>query len=421
MPHSSGGGSHGGGSHGGSHGGSSGPRVSKHYFAGAHRYARHYYSGAADEYVYASAKPQKTSLKSVIVLICVGVFCFLTVGLGIFTTIPNRLKTEYMHGPAINDAIDVIDNEDKLLETLEEYNEITGICPMIYTVYDEQWYNKHPSLESYAMEVYTDNFKDEQHWVIVYSIPMADAIGVYEGTIDVPDYTWEAIQGDETDNIITESFFEKFADIMQDDLEDGKGPGRAFDDAFKYAVKKAKSKLDPASPARYLSIIGSFMPLLFIGGIFVPLIVMSVKQYKKDKDIYYEEVPLDVTPTSPLGTQAVTSENGKTTTVVSGPGYYHKDVHYDMTSGKSPKQVKLITSAFMIPFFVVGIIVLVTGIAMLNSDNPKAEYPKSEYPDVTTSPADNSTQFDPQFFGSSKSDYEEDDEDYKRMKRQGYE
>ena len=57
----------------------------------------------------------------------------------------------------------------------------------------------------------------------------------------------------------------------------------------------------------------------------------------------------------------------------------------------------------------------------LTAEYPKVEYPKAEYPDVTPTPADNTTQFDPQFFGSSKSDYEEDDEDYKRKKRQGYE
>jgi len=30
-------------------------------------------------------------------------------------------------------------------------------------------------------------------------------------------------------------------------------------------------------------------------------------------------------------------------------------------------------------------------------------------------------EFDPQFFGSAKSDYESDDEDYRRMKRKGFE
>ena len=62
----------------------------------------------------------------------------------------------------------------------------------------------------------------------------------------------------------------------------------------------------------------------------------------------------------------------------------------------------------------------------MTSDPLTAEYPKAEYPDmkpVTPEPARPSEQpeFDPQFFGSAKSDYESDDEDYKRMKRKGFE
>ena len=73
MPHSSGGGSHGGGFHGGgSHGGSSGNRVSTHYFAGARRYRKHHRRTGVDEYVYATAKPSKVRLSSVIL---VGIMC----------------------------------------------------------------------------------------------------------------------------------------------------------------------------------------------------------------------------------------------------------------------------------------------------------------------------------------------------------
>ena len=62
----------------------------------------------------------------------------------------------------------------------------------------------------------------------------------------------------------------------------------------------------------------------------------------------------------------------------------------------------------------------------LTAEYPKAEYPKAEYPDVqpvvpNNAPPASEPEFDPTFFGSAKSDYESDDEDYKRMKRQGYE
>ena len=71
------------------------------------------------------------------------------------------------------------------------------------------------------------------------------------------------------------------------------------------------------------------------------------------------------------------------------------------------------------------------------AEYPKAEYPKAEYPDIDApdpaidsinpfvplkeQPEKEQPEFDPQFFGSAKSDIEEDDEDYKRMKRRGFE
>lgn len=61
------------------------------------------------------------------------------------------------------------------------------------------------------------------------------------------------------------------------------------------------------------------------------------------------------------------------------------------------------------------------------AEYPKAEYPKAEYPDVSSVSQSgqpfqaSQPEFDPAFFQSAKSDIEDDDEDYKRMKRKGYE
>ena len=67
------------------------------------------------------------------------------------------------------------------------------------------------------------------------------------------------------------------------------------------------------------------------------------------------------------------------------------------------------------------------------TESPETVYPKSEYPDDkpadTTEvkspfvplPSSQKPEFDPVFFNDSKSDIEDDDEDYKRMKRQGFE
>ena len=69
----------------------------------------------------------------------------------------------------------------------------------------------------------------------------------------------------------------------------------------------------------------------------------------------------------------------------------------------------------------------------LTAEYPKAEYPKTEYPDVSRTSQSSQPfkpfqasqpsepEFDPAFFQPAKSNIEDDDEDYKRMKRKGYE
>ena len=457
MPHSSGGGSHGGGSHGGSHG-SSGPRISSHYFAGSRRYRRHHISTGRDDYIYASSK-------------------------GVQSQIPHKLKGHYLDMPAIHDDVDLFANDEELQDAIDEYYETTGICTVFYTVYDEMWEDDYDDLESYAFDKYVSNFSDEEHWVFVYSIPVRDAVTSPDARPDrIPDYKWEAIQGDNTDPIITESMFKRFADNVQDSLENGDDPADAFSYAFAYASDKAVSMLTPGNPYRIFHSMTSYIPVLFVAGIFVPMLIMSIKKYKQDKDVEYEEVPFDtsdnVQGTAPGGI----SVGGYTQT---SSGYSRS---YNLTDKKKIKVVQIVGLVVIIPFILVGIGILIGGISRVAQDRvegsfllvfgaawllisgltmvkmiiavvksgknedsdpltaeyPKAEYPNAEYPDMNPNvnpnvnqnvnqnvnpqtvnqpfvPLNNQTEFDPQFFQTAKSNIEDDDEEYKRMKRKGYE
>lgn len=485
MPHSSGGGSHGGGFHGGGSSGSSGNRISHHYYPGARRYVRHHRSTGVDEYVYARSKPAKASLSAVIVIIVMGVFFIGMVGMSIYQDKPRRLNGLY-DTPKVHDDANVIEDDEKLTERINDYYVLTGICPVIYTVYDEEWdSNSNPylnysyaDLESLAYFRYTDNFSDEKHFVIVYSVPKESQRQYEQGLIKVPDYSWEAVQGDDTDPIITESMFRKFGNIVQDDLEKGLNPGVAFDDAFKYALENAESKLNPSFGVGVLKTISSCIPLLFVAGIFVPIIIMAIKSYKKDRDVEYEEVPLD-------------SDDLVSDTNAGGPtvsGYAATSTGYSKSFSESTDKISKAGSVFgvifMIPFIVAGVGITITGLVTLKSSGggfagiyfiifgliwsfiiftmffktlkslikgkkkadatpltaeypkaeyPNAEYPKAEYPDVsstsqagqpfkpfqTSQPSE--PEFDPAFFQPAKSNIEDDDEDYKRMKRKGYE
>ena len=445
MPHSSGGGSHGGGSHGGSHGGSSGPHISTHYFAGARRYRKHHISTGRDEYIYASSKPQKAGLGSVIFMSIFSAIFLGGTGMAVFGNLPGKLKTHYLDTPAVHDSIDVIADDDALTETLCEYQELTGICPVIYTTYHEEWKSDYEDLESYSYYMYTSNFKDEAHFVIVYSIPVSDLEFMQEDPDYVPHFKWEATQGNDTDPIITENYFLKFADKVQDGLESGEDTGVAFDEAFKFAYKKAENTLKTGTRGWFASVMGAFFPLVIIAGFLGLMLFLSIRSYRRDKDVEYDEVPLDVEPQQP-----------------STGNYHSKYVSYDLSKGGPvPKGAKILTLAITIPFAVIGISLIGAGIGMVsNADRStgifmilfgifwtaiiavtiikmivafaKAKKNTEDTPSAVSKPVDTTSQpqpvpaqeqpqFDPQYFSNPKSNIENDDADYKRMKRQGFE
>lgn len=459
MPHSSGGGSHGGGTHsGGSHGSSGGPRISSHYFAGARRFRKHHISTGSDEYVYATSKPQKAGLGNIIFVSVFGA-AFLIFGfVGILSDRPNKLKTQSWETAAVYDDIGIIDDKDDLIESLMDFQDITGICPVVYTTYDDIWTGQYDDLEDYAYSVYVDNYSDEFHFVIVYSIPESDVPLLKYADIGVADFSWEAIQGDDTDKILTETTFMHFAEKVHLELNRGKNPGKAFAYGFDYLNDRFEDQLKPGSTSWIMSIVLSCVPLMLVASVFVLILSLNITRYKKEKDIEYEEVPLDVDAKDP---------NQSLNTAVTGSNRY-KEFHYDLSKGGPvPKAAKTLTVAVTVPFTVVGLILTAagfgtasssdrfTGIFMIifglvwtiisvftlikmvtsfakadkeaNAAPLTAEYPKAEYPDVkpvnTTPPAPsvNQTEFDPQFFNNAKSNIEDDDEDYKRMKRKGFE
>ena len=480
MPHSSGGGSHGGGTHGGSHGGGSRTRTSSHYFPGSRCYIRHNRLTGVDDYVYSNAKPQKVGFSLVMVVSIMVAFFLGMFGFGAASTIPRKLKVKYTDSPAIHDDLGIIGNEDQLLAKLNEYQELTGICTDIYSTYNEYWLDQgHYSLESFSFNTYTDSFSDEQHFVIVYSIPEAEIASAKEGSVQESDFMWEATQGDETDPVITEDMFEDFAEIVQHNLENGRKPGIAFEAGFDFALKNAHSKLDSGSPMKYVNLIGVIFPMLIIGGVCFFMLFFVIRAYKRDKNIEYSEAPVETGKMHPDGTLEMREGLGTTTvnkdggvvTVTKGNGYYSKSVNYNLNDSNVSGKVRAVGIIISVVFTAIGIVILATGIGSIfagEKDNFSlavilfgalwtiimlvslissivkfrksrkeqdrtvpltAEYPKAEYPDMTKAEPvrvnpvqpENDQRFDPKFFQSSKGDYEDDDEDFKRRKRQGYE
>jgi len=196
MPHSSGGGSHGGGFHGGSHGGS-GTRMSRSYFAGATRYI-YYHNGVPNE-IFSNTDPMQNAVSTRVALT---IFAVLFAGLYAFVFFalsfhyPSRLDTDYDTVIYISDHADIMtpDDEKRLMESLESFQEQTGITPSVCTVYNSDW-SDYSELEDYAYDLYVGRFKDEKHWLIVYSQPR-------NPDPDFNDWYWEGMQGDDTDSIL---------------------------------------------------------------------------------------------------------------------------------------------------------------------------------------------------------------------------
>ena len=235
MPHSSGGGSHGGGSHGGggsshrsshsSGGGHSGgggaslsnTRVSNHRYRGCATYC--YYENNKPHYIYSSYGAKKPAPAIEIVqriILWLFIVVLMIGGLGgaliwVSFKTPKKISPPYKKEIIIDDRADLISSseEDTLMDTLEVFYDKTGIVPAVVTVNNDYWIegeNK-KDFTKVAYNEYLAMFKDEKHWLIMYSQPK-------EPDPDFNDWYWEGMQGDNTDNILTKDKTREFTDDL---------------------------------------------------------------------------------------------------------------------------------------------------------------------------------------------------------------
>ncbi|MBQ7264829.1 MAG: hypothetical protein IJS61_01875 [Firmicutes bacterium] len=250
MPHSSGGGSHGGGSHGGSHssshGGSGGSRsgISKTPYPGAKRYR--YYRGGVERYIYSKTPPSE-AFSPVRLLIGLVYLPFIFAVLSMLMPAYNTYFAKRDRTVIIKDeAACGIESDKALSETLEEFNKKTKVTPAIITISNETWQKNYSSLEDYAYDRYLAEFKDEMHWLIIYSRSEEDHV----------DWYWEGMQGDYTDPIITEKVSSIFRFTFQEELEkDSENIAQAFNKAFsKSCEETSKGNIFTRNPEVFMAI-----------------------------------------------------------------------------------------------------------------------------------------------------------------------
>lgn len=283
MPHSSGGGSHGGGHHGGhGHGGrgGSGVRLSHKPFTGSRRFI--YYHNRRPSFIYANKQPDnKDNARSILSIAAM----FLIMGVAIlFVFIVSLFSSSRLDDSNISTKIIIEDDadimtdeeEDELEDSLEAFHKASGIVPSVVTVNNEDWQNDYRNLERYAYNRYLEMFKDEKHWLIVYSEPVVP-------DEEFNDWYWEGMQGNDTDRILTK----KKADIFNKNLHklllkrDKYTVGEAIASAFDDLTPKIMGRSTDSS-----IIIAFFLTFFFSTGGGTVLLIMGLKSSKKYKDAF---------------------------------------------------------------------------------------------------------------------------------------
>ena len=230
MPHSSGGGSHGGGSHGG-HGGGGGGGSSRHIshvrFPNSVRY-RYYHKGE-ERFFYSEPNFKPWSPANLLLILFYLPF-FFAGGFIIKDGFKKSFPKDIDINTQIMDEANILESTYTLSKAMDAFGEKTGISPAFLTINESEWAGQYDTLESYAYNRYLTEFPDEMHWLIVYSVP-TDGIN----------WSWEGMQGDDTDPILTTEITDKFNSDLQSMLENNNYTvGSAVSSAFSHISEIVK-------------------------------------------------------------------------------------------------------------------------------------------------------------------------------------
>ena len=281
MPHASGGGSFGGGFYGGPLHSINGRRY--RYLPGS-KIRLDDPNNGTDNYINALSKAKKAFRNSMIATTIIAV---LVIGLLILGTSPYMAVTAisaYPYKPVINDDAGVIKNSGDLEKAMNDYSSLTGICPVIYTVYEESWKdNYHGVLEDYALNRYLQNFSDESRFVIVLSVPESEAKAFSEGSGQITNFKLGAAQGNYTDRLLTTSVYNRFKKVFENDIKKGYLGEDALEHAFKFAYDNAYNKINPSAARQVLNLLIAYHPLVIAIVVFAIVYIVMIRRFIKEK------------------------------------------------------------------------------------------------------------------------------------------
>ena len=270
---------------------------------------------------------------------------------------PKKLTENYDRPDTyVIDNIDILDEEDELDEVLEEFNDQTGICPVIYTMYTEDYAGSYADLESFAYDEYVDNWSDERHYLVVFAIPEDQVVAYKNGDLEVPDYEFEIMMGDDTDPIISDNIESSVVDTLYNGFERGQDPDQVFLNAFELLIDKTEARLDNKGVT-----VTRLIPIAVVLLVFALPVITMIKAYNRDKHVEIEEVPLTEADNEFMG-QYRSSFAGSPQTLAEMP---------ESTSAV----IKVISLVFMAPFVIIGLSMTFTGLgALIKGGDPSAVF-----------------------------------------------
>ena len=292
MPHSGGGGSAGGGFHSGSsssrmsssgmRGNNMPPRRrSTVFFPGAYTYL--YYRNRRPYYYYSNydlREDRRNSRVSIVILAIVA----LLFGLLSFNLVKKGtsddayvIKGNDSYSIIIKDSNNLLEDKESLKIGLEQVQKQSGTVLSVMAVTKDEWSSRYDSLEDYAYELYVNNFTDEDHYLIVYSV-VADNTDIY---------AFETIVGDNYSSYIDYDVEDNFSRQISRNLESGENITTAILDATNYLSSAVQEGVkEDRSSAKVIGIVLGVIALIsIIGAVFKFIDTNKQSEYVRvDKD-----------------------------------------------------------------------------------------------------------------------------------------
>ena len=278
--------------------------------------------------------------------------------LSIFSSRAKKLTENYDRPrDYVIDNIDVIEDEEALTEALVEYNDITGICPVVYTCYIDEYAGQYSDCESFAYDKYLEMFSDERHYLIVYSIPQSQAQAYASGELEVPDFIWEIMVGDDTDRLYTAKVQNDFVSSVHSGFDRGDDVGQVIASAIRTAGKQDENLIKNSSGIN----LSRLIPTLFVGLFFLIPLVGMIKSFIRERKYDYEEVPLQESDIPSGGaSQRYTA--------------FADVANVNNLSSGLQIGIKMLYMLFLLPFIAAGIFLVVMAIKQFTSGSPSGTF-----------------------------------------------